>query len=145
MADEGRDPLAALRAMIDQLNIVPAPRTESIKLTRAQFDRLRAGLPAGVASDPAAAYFGTPIVLVESTTRSTPYIEGWIKCPSCGKPAAGHNEAQCSVRLVFSRFGDFAVSSPILLELEGHRRIEADRREQATALPRWEDDGGSYE
>lgn len=109
MIEESPDPLAAIRAVIDQLNAAPPPRTEPIKLTRAQFDRLRGTVPSSPA--PAAPLLGVPIVLVDTTTESTPYAEGWIKCPACGEPANDHGAASCDMVLMFGPWGDFAVHS----------------------------------
>lgn len=109
---DGRPFDLLLRQLLDQVNAASAVPPAPIKLTKAQLDQLHAKLPAGVVSDSAAAYFSTPIVLVDSTAESTPYLDGWIKCPSCGKPAVTHGEVLCDRVLVFGPFGDFVVRRP---------------------------------
>lgn len=105
---ELNDVLQQLRGLVDA---APA-RAEPIKLIRVQLEQLRAAFPTRPNPDPAAWFFGTPIVLVDSTTESTPYIEGWIRCPSCGEPANDHGRVLCDKVMVFGPFGDFAVRPP---------------------------------
>lgn len=102
-----------LQGLLDLVGAVPVHQPAPIKLTRAQFDQLRAAGPTRVDADPVTRYSAVPIVVVDSTMESTPYLEGWIKCPSCGKPAVGHDELPCDLTLVFGPFGDVAVSKAL--------------------------------
>jgi hypothetical protein len=157
------DVLKRIRDAYAEIASMPPPRTDPIKLTQAQFDQLRTAVPARSDPDPAAVLTGVPIVLVDSTVESTPYSEGWLKCPSCRQPANGHENTACDLTLVFGPFGDFAVRTPtsafsfepplvraravdaLVQARQRLRGLVADRRDQATVLDRWMDDGGSYE
>lgn len=139
------DVLKRIRDAYAEFASMPLPRTDPVKLTQQQFDQLRTAVPARSDPDPAAALTGVPIVLVGSTVESTPYLDGWIKCPSCGKPAVGHDEVPCDLMLIFGSFGDIAVSgAPAagLRRLRHQLEVSAARKQAAHAIARWEDDGG---
>lgn len=97
--DAATDPFEALNAIYDRYKDIPPPRTDPIKLTRGQFDQLRAISPPAGQQNPAAALFAVDLVLVDNVTESTPYIEGWIKCLCCGEPLYGHDEVQCAATM----------------------------------------------
>lgn len=145
------DVLKHIRDAYAEFASMPPPRTDPIKLTQEQFDSLKAMLlqqprPAWFTDTAMGAMHGVPVVVVDSTVESTPYLEGWIKCPSCGKPAAGHDELPCDLVLIFGPFGDIAVSgAPAagLRRLRHQVKVAAARKQAAHAIARWEDDGGS--
>lgn len=99
MPDDAPDPFEALNAIYDRYKDIPPPRTDPIKLTRAQFAQLRAISPPANQQNPAAALFAVDLVLVDNVAESTPYTEGWMKCLFCGEPLYGHDEVRCAATM----------------------------------------------
>jgi hypothetical protein len=56
----------------------PMPPPVPIRLTREQFDQVRATTPIAEPTAPPAPLFGAPIVLVDTVEESTPYQRGWL-------------------------------------------------------------------
>lgn len=103
------DPLERIQAVLADLPPTPTPPA-AIRLTQQQM----AAIPRAEGPTPAwAAYTGTPIEIVTEVVESTPWIEGWIRCPYCRTPAKAHpGETPCGAVLA-ARGQDVVVVPPL--------------------------------
>lgn len=87
----------SIRAAAEAVTPPLVPGLTEVRVTRDQWKSLHKALGRNPdtplfdgSANTAAALTGIPMRIVDDVRESTPWVEGWMKCPHCGTPANGH-------------------------------------------------------